>query len=68
MDAAQKAVDGVRKLMNDIDIPFHFQEVTTIDEKMIPQIAEDSMPSGNNLVNPHRPDIHDLIAICKKSL
>lgn len=68
MDAAQKAVDGVRKLMSDIDIPFHFQEVTTIDEKMIPKIAEDSMPSGNILVNPHRPDINDLIAICKKSL
>lgn len=68
MDAAHKSVDAVRKLMRDVGIPFHFQEVTTIDEKIIPNIAEDSMPSGNNLVNPHRPTINDLIAICKKSL
>lgn len=68
MDAARKSVDGVRKLMTDINIPFHFQEVTKIDETMLPKIAEDSMPSGNNLVNPHRPTMNDLIEICKKSL
>jgi len=68
MEAARKSVEAVRNLMTDIGIPLHFKEVADIDEKMIPRIAEDAIKSGNNLVNPHRPDIDDLIEICRKSL
>lgn len=68
MEAAQKSVDAVRKLMTDIDIPLHFKEVIDIDENMIPGLAEEAIKSGNNLVNPHRPNIDDLIEILKKSL
>ncbi|MFP4661733.1 MAG: iron-containing alcohol dehydrogenase [Halanaerobiales bacterium] len=68
MEAARKSVDAVRNLMQDIDIPLHFKEIVDIDEDMIPVIAEDAIKSGNNLVNPHRPDIDDLIKICRNSL
>lgn len=68
MEAARKSVEAVRNLMIDINIPLHFKEVIDIDEEMIPRIAEDAIKSGNNLVNPRRPSIDDLIEICKKSL
>lgn len=68
MEAARKSVEAVRNLMIDINIPLHFKEVIDIDEEMIPRIAEDAIKSGNNLVNPRRPSIEDLIEICKKSL
>lgn len=68
MEAARKSVEAVRNLMIDINIPLHFKEVIDIDEEMIPRIAEDAIKSGNNLVNPRRPNIEDLIEICKKSL
>ena len=56
MEAAAKSVEAVRKLLIDIE------------EEDIIKLAEEALKSGNNLVNPHRPDLDDLIAICKKSL
>ena len=68
MEAARKSVEAVRNLMTDIGLPLHFKEVVDIDVEMIPKIAEEVLKSGNNLVNPHRPDLTDLIEICRKSL
>lgn len=54
MDAARKSVDAVRKLMVNINIPLHFNEVIDIDEETIPVMAKEAHKSGNNLVNPWR--------------
>lgn len=68
MEAAAKSVEAVRKLLIDIELPRHFRAVIDIEEEDIIKLAEEALKSGNNLVNPHRPDLDDLIAICKKSL
>jgi len=68
MKAARQSVSAVRELMQDIGIPLHLKDVIDIEEEMIPEIAEDAIQSGNNDVNPRKPDIDDLIQICEKSL
>lgn len=68
MEAAAKSVEAVRKLLIDIELPRHFRAIIDIEEEDIIKLAEEALKSGNNLVNPHRPDLDDLIAICKKSL
>ncbi len=68
MEAAAKSVEAVRKLLIDIELPRHFRAIIDIEEEDIIKLAEEALKSGNNLVNPHRPNLDDLIAICKKSL
>lgn len=68
MEAAAKSVEAVRKLLIDIELPRHLRAIIDIEEEDIIKLAEEALKSGNNLVNPHRPDLDDLIAICKKSL
>ena len=68
MEAAAKSVEAVRKLLIDIELPRQFRAIIDIEEEDIIKLAEEALKSGNNLVNPHRPNLDDLIAICKKSL
>ena len=68
MDAARKAVAAVRELSLNIGLPQGLKDVIDIKDEDIHKLAEQALQSGNNLVNPRRPNIDDLIAICKNSL
>jgi alcohol dehydrogenase class IV len=67
MEAAELAVDAVRRLSKDIGIPQTMREVG-ITEEMIPALADDSMLSGNVPLNPRRVTKADIVAIFEKAL
>ena len=66
MDAAYKAVEAVRKLMRDIDMPFTLREVGVREEK-IPQLVADSMLSGSILINPRKTGKEDVEKLFRKA-
>jgi len=68
MDAARKAVKAVRALSADIDLPQKLKEVIDISEEDIKKLANEAFQSGNNLVNPRKPTLEDMIEICRNSM
>ncbi|RLC38501.1 MAG: alcohol dehydrogenase [Candidatus Nealsonbacteria bacterium] len=68
MDAARKAVKAVRDLSTDIGLPQRLKEVIDINEEDIRKVANEALQSGNNLVNPRKPTLEDMIKICKNSM
>lgn len=62
VDAGRKGVDAVRALSNDVGIPRYLKDVGVTPE-MIPALAEDTMKSGNVLVNPRLVKIQDVVAL-----
>jgi alcohol dehydrogenase class IV len=66
MDAAHKAVEAVRKLMRDVDMPFTLREVGVREEK-IPQMVADSMLSASVLINPRKAGKEDVERLFRKA-
>lgn len=64
MDGARKAVKAVRDLSKDVDLPQGLREVIDISEDDVHKMAEEALRSGNNLVNPRKPNLRDIIEIC----
>lgn len=68
MDAARKAVKAVKALSTDIDLPQKLKEVIDISEEDIQKLANEAFQSGNNLVNPRKPTLKDMIKICRNCM
>jgi alcohol dehydrogenase class IV len=66
MDAAYRAVEAVRKLMRDVDMPFTLRELGVREEK-IPQLVEDSMLSGAIPINPRKTTKEDVERLFRKA-
>jgi alcohol dehydrogenase class IV len=67
MDAAYKAVEAVRKIMRDVEMPFTLREVGVREEK-IPQMVADSMLSASILINPRKTGKEDVERLFRKAL
>jgi alcohol dehydrogenase class IV len=66
MDAAWKAVEAVRRLSRDVDIPLTLQEVGARLDKL-PELVKDSMASGAILVNPRKTNEQDVERLFRKA-
>ena len=67
VDAAREAVEAVRDLSEDLDIPRSLREVG-VTEDMIPTLAEGSMISGSIVVNPRKATQADIEGIFRRAL
>ena len=67
MDAAYKAVEAVRKIMRDVEMPFTLREVGVREDK-IPQLVADSMLSASILINPRKTGKEDVERLFRKAL
>ncbi len=61
-EAAESAVDAVRRLSRDVGIPEQLRDVGVTREG-IPRMAEDAMKSGNILVNPRATTFNDIVGL-----
>lgn len=61
-EAAESAVDAVRRLSRDVGIPERLRDVGVTREG-IPRMAEDAMKSGNILVNPRATTYNDIVGL-----
>jgi len=61
-EAAEAAVEAVRRLSHDVGIPERLRDVGVTREG-IPRMAEDAMKSGNILVNPRATTYNDIVAL-----
>ncbi len=68
MDSARKSVKAVRDLSTDIGLPQRLKDVIDISEEDIRKMANEALQSGNNLVNPRKPTLEDMIEICRNSM
>jgi len=60
--AAEAAVDAVRRLARDVQIPERLRDVG-VTREAIPRLTEDAMKSGNVLVNPRATTAADIAAL-----
>jgi alcohol dehydrogenase class IV len=60
--AAEAAVEAVRRLARDVGIPERLRDVG-VSRDGIPRMAEDAMKSGNILVNPRATTYQDIVAL-----
>ncbi|MCL5109278.1 MAG: iron-containing alcohol dehydrogenase [Chloroflexi bacterium] len=67
MEAAELAVEAVRRLMIDVGIPLSLKAVGVTAE-MVPVLADDSMKSGNVPLNPRRASRQDVAEIFQRAL
>ncbi len=61
-EAAQSAVDAVRRLSRDVGIPERLRD-QGVTREAIPRMADDAMKSGNILVNPRATTRADIVAL-----
>ncbi len=61
-EAAEAAVEAVRRLSHDVGIPERLRDVG-VSREGIPRMAEDAMKSGNILVNPRATTYNDIVAL-----
>ncbi|SDZ80031.1 alcohol dehydrogenase [Thalassobacillus cyri] len=66
MKNANKAVEAVKQLSTDIQIPKDFSDYNIPDEDIYP-MAKDAMKSGNVLVNPRQTSIEDIIKLYEQT-
>jgi len=67
MAAAYSAVEAVKQLNRDVNLPEKLSEVgVTIEE--INRMAEDAMKSGNILVNPRKTKLEDVIKLYREAI
>ncbi|MGN8646211.1 iron-containing alcohol dehydrogenase [Gracilibacillus sp. HCP3S3_G5_1] len=64
LEAAQKAVDAVRRLNEDIGIRHHLSDFHVTEEDL-EEVAKEAMLSGNTPINPVKPTIEDFKNICR---
>lgn len=67
MKNAYKAVEAVKQLSKDLNIPADFSEYN-IDKKDILLMSNDAMKSGNILVNPRKTNIEDIKFLFEKTI
>lgn len=67
MERAQAAVNGVKKLSKDINIPSDFSTYN-VDESQLDRMTKDALLSGNIAVNPRKTSYEDVIELYKKSI
>lgn len=67
VDAAMLAVEAVENLGGDVGIPNTLSEAGAKAEG-IPQLAEDTMKSGNVAVNPRKTTLQDVIALYEEAM
>lgn len=67
MEKAYAAVEAVRELARDIDIPERLS-VYQVKEDQIERMAADAMLSGNIAVNPRKTTIEDVIALYRRAI
>jgi alcohol dehydrogenase class IV len=65
-EQACQSVVAVKKLMNDISMPFGIKGFTNISEEMMNTLADDAMKSGNVNVNPRTTTKKDVINLYRK--
>ncbi|HEU5298805.1 MAG TPA: iron-containing alcohol dehydrogenase, partial [bacterium] len=61
-EASEAAVDAVRRLARDVQIPERLRDLG-VTREAIPQLTEDAMKSGNVLVNPRTTTAADITAL-----
>jgi len=66
-EAAYKAVEGIKRLMRNIDIPLTFKDLN-VNEEAIPAMAKDAMQSGMHLTNPRLTKEEDIIGLYKNAI
>lgn len=64
--AAEAAIEAVRRLSRDVEIPTRLRDVGVLREG-IPAMTEDAMKSGNVLVNPRRTTAADIAALFERA-
>lgn len=67
MERAQAAVNAVKKLSKDINIPSDFSSYN-VDESQLDRMAKDALLSGNIAVNPRKTSYEDVIELYNKSI
>ncbi|RFU64826.1 iron-containing alcohol dehydrogenase [Peribacillus glennii] len=67
MERAHAAVNAVKKLSKDINIPSDFSHYN-VDESQLDRMAKDALLSGNIAVNPRKTTYDDVINLYKKSI
>ena len=68
IDKAQAAVDAVRRLNTQVDIPGHLSELG-VTETFIQQMAQDAFESGNaQIVNPRKPSFPEVMELYQQAL
>jgi alcohol dehydrogenase class IV len=67
MERAQAAVEAVRKLSKDINIPSDFSQYG-VDESQLDRMTKDALLSGNIAVNPRKTTYQDVIELYKKTI
>lgn len=67
MERAYAAVNAVKRLSKDINIPSDFSSYH-VDESQLDRMARDALLSGNIAVNPRKTKYEDVIALYKKTL
>jgi len=60
--AAEAAVEAVRRLSRDVQIPERLRDLG-VTREAIPRLTEDAMKSGNVLVNPRATSAPDIAAL-----
>ncbi|WHZ05246.1 iron-containing alcohol dehydrogenase [Neobacillus sp. YX16] len=67
MEKAYAAVEAVKKLSKDINIPTDFSQYK-VDGSQIDRMTRDAMLSGNIAVNPRKTSYEDVVELYKKSI
>ncbi len=67
MEAARLAVDAVRDLSDDIEIPHGLREVG-VTESLLDRLADDAMKSGGVALNCRRPSRDDVLRLYRAAL
>jgi alcohol dehydrogenase class IV len=67
MDRAMAAVNAVKKLSKDINIPSDLSHYH-VNESQLDRMAKDALLSGNIAVNPRKTTYNDVIELYKKSI
>ncbi len=64
LDAAEKAVEAVKRLSRDVGIPASLSDLN-IKEEALAEVAAEAMKNVNIPINPRKIKVEDLITICK---
>jgi len=65
-EAAQRSVEFVNRLLRDLGLPTRLRDIGC-DKKKFPQVVEDTMKTGNILVNPRRVTGDDVLELLTRA-
>ncbi len=67
LEAAQKGIEAVHQLSHDVNLPSGLSKVG-VQEEDIEDVCKAAMNNINISINPRKPSVEDLIAICKAAM